>query len=203
MDTRERIAVLQENRVEGHVIAAILNLDPADVAETLSDPTFTPPNPAGGGAGIFVVGIQIDVESGGDTWGGDGLAPIPAETPGNDFLPQGSVMLLEDVEAGNGNGIYFQLALPEFSSGHLSCNVNFVVCNPDGSEKFGINSPIIDLTAEEGTFYGPDMSDWTPDSNNKGEDLALGSAGRTIDSTAGGLFMAQAIVGFKARELVA
>lgn len=45
MTTRDRINLLQQNRIEEHVIAAILGMSEADVSHTLRDPTFTPPDP--------------------------------------------------------------------------------------------------------------------------------------------------------------
>lgn len=49
MTTRERIATLYDNGTEPHVIAALLDLAVADVAKTLAEPGFTPPDPSGGG----------------------------------------------------------------------------------------------------------------------------------------------------------
>lgn len=45
--TRERILLLQENRIEQHIISAILDVAESDISHTLRDPSFTPPDPGG------------------------------------------------------------------------------------------------------------------------------------------------------------
>lgn len=67
MTTRERIELLQENRIEAHVTAAVLGLDVEDVVATLSDPEHTPTDPSGGGLeGVTRSGGIPDDEEGAD-----------------------------------------------------------------------------------------------------------------------------------------
>lgn len=203
MTLEERVYALSEAGLDFPLVCAILDLTPAQVNEVLSGAEPSLPSGGGGSAALFSASIQVDVEAGGDTWGADGAVVLPAATDGIKPVTVGAVMVPEKITPGEGNGIYFQVQMPDFSAGQILASANLTVANADSSERLGFFIQDADISAHAGGWWEPDMTTWEPHIHtNAGADLKLAANGRTIDSVAGGWYMAQANVGYKTIGLV-
>lgn len=106
------------------------------------------------------------------------------------------------VDAGADNGMACGLEAFAFSAGTcLAYNVEFLVSNAAGTEKL-VLAPPDPIALTTGMDLTPDLSGWDV-VEQIGTDLAVSASGESVDSTAGGQFVAQLYARFVTDGLTA
>lgn len=193
MTTRERILTLYDGGTEPHMIAALLDLDVSDVAETLSDPGHAPSDPAGGSPVSYL--YAYITTSAATATGVEGIVPdLPPgwtgrpETPSK-TLTSGPLIL----GAGGFVGLEFLRPTSITQIGYTALRL----CNADGSEQAMTTLGGYDVSGEAvGTFFRaafPTISG----GGHKGEDITL-DEGQLV-TAAGGVYWAEVLIELESR----
>lgn len=214
MTTRERIATLYDGGTEPHMIAALLDLDVTDVAETLADPAHEPAAPAAASAPAryFWYGAVLGPDSNADpnhlvnTIGIDVTVPVLATSvPNRAQVAQTSTSSIGYSPAGtlayNAFGV---AAIGLQGTDSIKPFVGGVLWQVGAAEpnwaKFRLTVPSLTVAAHSYSFTEADVTLVA----QSGEDFSLGESAEgagAIMTEAGGAFQASVYLELDEAEL--